>query len=151
MSTLPNNTYCSIARGHEYHGPYHDHEYGFPVESDDLLFERLMLEINQAGLSWLTILRKRDGLRSAYDQFAIEQVAEYGDEDRARLMQDSREAYARLMQAVARADKLFFRLRKVLALIHRRNVFLVRQVRQGRGRRLVVGGGTRAGRGRRHG
>lgn len=90
MSILPSSTYCSIAQGHEYHGPYHDHEYGFPVESDDLLFERLMLEINQAGLSWLTILTKRVGLRSAYDGFAIERVAEYGDEDRTRLMRDPR-------------------------------------------------------------
>ena len=108
MSTLLNNTYCSIARGHEYHGPYHDHEYGFPVESDNLLFERLMLEINQAGLSWLTTLRKRAGLRSAYDEFAIERVAEYGDEDRARLMQDSRiiRNHLKIEAAISNARKL---------------------------------------------
>ena len=65
-------TYCDIAPTHEWHGPYHDHEYGFPLETDAELFERLMLEINQAGLSWLTILKKREAFRRAYDGFAVE-------------------------------------------------------------------------------
>ena len=52
-------TYCDIALSHEWHGPYHDTEYGFPLDDDAALFERLILEINQAGLSWLTILKKR--------------------------------------------------------------------------------------------
>jgi DNA-3-methyladenine glycosylase I len=51
-------TYCEIARNHPFHGPYHDTEYGFPIDQDNALFERLILEINQAGLSWLTILKK---------------------------------------------------------------------------------------------
>lgn len=89
MDALPDNHYCRIAQGHEYHGPYHDFEYGFSVDSDDVLFERLMLEINQAGLSWLTILKKRNGLRTAYHGFSIKRVAEYEGEDRARLMQDT--------------------------------------------------------------
>ena len=61
------STYCQIAPGHEWHGPYHEHHYGFPIAEDDQLFERLILEINQAGLSWLTILkrRKRSGRHSA--------------------------------------------------------------------------------------
>ena len=65
MSGPPPETYCHIALGHEHHGPYHDREYGFPLRDDDELFERLLLEINQAGLSWLTILKKREGLRRA--------------------------------------------------------------------------------------
>jgi DNA-3-methyladenine glycosylase I len=81
-------SYCDLA-DHPFHGPYHDHEYGFPVSDDDALFERLVLEINQAGLSWLTILRKREGFRRAYDGFRLERVAEYGDDDRARLLADS--------------------------------------------------------------
>ena len=68
-------SYCDIAPGHPFHGPYHDREYGFPVRSDDALFERLVLEINQAGLSWLTILKKRDGFRDAYKDFEIARVA----------------------------------------------------------------------------
>ena len=55
--------YCDVAPGHPVHGPYHDQEYGFPQREEAVLFERLLLEINQAGLSWETILRKRDGFR----------------------------------------------------------------------------------------
>ena len=82
-------SYCEAARGHPYHEPYHDHEYGFPLREDDLLFERLILEINQAGLSWLTILKKRDAFRRAYAGFDIDRVAAFDDEDRARLMAEA--------------------------------------------------------------
>jgi DNA-3-methyladenine glycosylase I len=81
-------SYCTLAAGHPYHGPYHDEEYGFPVDGDDLLFERLVLEINQAGLSWLTILKKRQAFREAFDQFDVDRVAAYDDRDRRRLMDD---------------------------------------------------------------
>ena len=88
MADAPVLTYCSMA-DHPFHGPYHNEEYGFPLRSDDLLFERLCLEINQAGLSWLTILKKREGFRRAYHGFSIERVAGYGAEDRARLLADA--------------------------------------------------------------
>jgi DNA-3-methyladenine glycosylase I len=81
-------SYCDIAPGHEYHGPYHDREYGFPIEGDDALFERLMLEVNQAGLSWLTILKKREAFHDAFDGFAIARVARYDARKRERLMQN---------------------------------------------------------------
>ncbi|HEX5726325.1 MAG TPA: DNA-3-methyladenine glycosylase I [Longimicrobiaceae bacterium] len=81
--------YCDFAPGHPFHGPYHEHEYGFPVRGDDVLFERLVLEINQAGLSWLTILKKRDAFRRAYDGFDPEVVAAYGEPERARLLADA--------------------------------------------------------------
>ncbi len=80
--------YCDSAPGDPWHGPYHDTEYGFPVRDDDALFERLVLEINQAGLSWLTVLKKRAGFRRAYSGFHIDAVAAYGDEDRVRLLGD---------------------------------------------------------------
>jgi DNA-3-methyladenine glycosylase I len=89
MPGPPPGTYCHAALGHEHHGPYHDREYGFPLRGDDLLFERLVLEINQAGLSWLTILKKRERFRRAYDGFSVERVAAYGEADRARLLADS--------------------------------------------------------------
>src|SRR6478735_2319424 len=76
---LPADTYCAVAPGHEWHGPYHDTEYGFPVDDESVLFERLVLEINQAGLSWLTILKKREGFRAAYDGFDVDAVANYGE------------------------------------------------------------------------
>ena len=82
-------SYCDLAPGHEWHGPYHDSEYGFPLEDDAVLFERLVLEINQAGLSWLTILRKRDAFRAAYDGFDPERVARYGARERRRLLADA--------------------------------------------------------------
>lgn len=81
--------YCDYAPGHPLHGPYHDHEYGFPQREESVLFERLLLEINQAGLSWETILRKRDGFRRAYDGFDVDTVAGYGEADRLRLLGDA--------------------------------------------------------------
>jgi DNA-3-methyladenine glycosylase I len=80
--------YCDFAPGHPLHGPYHDQEYGFPQRGDAVLFERLVLEINQAGLSWETMLKKRDGFRRAYDGFDIDKVARYGQRDRERLLAD---------------------------------------------------------------
>src|SRR4030095_5731875 len=82
-------SYCDIAPGHPYHGPYHEKEYGFPIRDDSRLFERLVLEINQAGLSWLTILMKRAAFRDAFDQFDVERVAAYGRRDRSRLMSNA--------------------------------------------------------------
>jgi DNA-3-methyladenine glycosylase I len=83
------SSYCDAAPGHPFHGPYHDREYGFPLEGDDALFERLVLEINQAGLSWLTILKKREAFRAAYAGFAIDEVARFGARDRKRLLADA--------------------------------------------------------------
>ena len=81
--------YCDYAPGHPLHGPYHDHEYGFPQREEAVLFERLVLEINQAGLSWETMLRKREGFRRAYDGFDVDKVAAYGEADRERLLDDA--------------------------------------------------------------
>lgn len=82
-------SYCDFAPGHPVHGPYHDQEYGFPQTEESDLFERLVLEINQAGLSWETILRKREGFRTAYSGFDVDKVARYGEKDRARLLADA--------------------------------------------------------------
>lgn len=81
--------YCDVAPGHPLHGPYHDHEYGFAQRDERMLFERLVLEINQAGLSWETILRKRDGFRRAYGGFDVDVVADYDEPDRLRLLADA--------------------------------------------------------------
>src|ERR1700688_3953169 len=62
--------YCLLAPDHPLHGPYHDLEYGFPAADEAVLFERLVLEINQAGLSWLTVLKKRAAFRAAFADFA---------------------------------------------------------------------------------
>src|SRR5690348_7624548 len=80
--------YCRDAPGHEFHGPYHDTEYGFPARDDAVLFERLVLEINQAGLSWLTVLKKRAAFAAAFQGFDIDRVAGFGAKDVTRLMAD---------------------------------------------------------------
>ena len=81
--------YCDFAPGHEWHGPYHEAEYGFPLRGDAELFERLILEINQAGLSWLTILKKREAFRAAYRGFDPTVMARFGAGDVRRLMADA--------------------------------------------------------------
>jgi DNA-3-methyladenine glycosylase I len=68
---------------------YHDHEWGFPVADDRRLFEKLVLEGFQSGLSWLTILRKRETFRRAFAGFEIEAVARFGEADVARLLGDA--------------------------------------------------------------
>ena len=83
------SAYCKISIGHPFHGPYHDKEYGFPVSDDSELFERLILEIFQAGLSWLIVLKKRQGLNIAFENFNIDRVAMFGDKDVDRLAADA--------------------------------------------------------------
>lgn len=111
-------SYCDVAPGHPFHGPYHDHEYGFPLRDDAGLFERLVLEINQAGLSWLTILKKRDAFRRAYDGFDIETVAAYGEADRARLLAD-----AGIVRNRLKVDAAIENARRVLELRDRHGSF----------------------------
>ncbi|MDX2152868.1 MAG: DNA-3-methyladenine glycosylase I [Bryobacteraceae bacterium] len=102
-------TYCDAAFGHPIHGPFHDLEHGFPVRSDHELFERLALEINQAGLSWLTVLRKREAFRRAYAGFDPAKVARFTAKDVERLMKDAGIVRNRL---------------KIEALIHNAQVIL---------------------------
>jgi DNA-3-methyladenine glycosylase I len=71
------------------HRIYHDSAYGFPIDNDDELFERLVLEINQAGLSWTTILNKQENFKKAYKDFNIKKVAAFGEKDLDRLMNDA--------------------------------------------------------------
>lgn len=84
-------TYCDYCNTHPedtFHHAYHARQYGFPLTDDNLLFERLVLEINQAGLSWITILKKGENFRRAYDGFDLRTVAGYGEAERARLLAD---------------------------------------------------------------
>ena len=83
MANTP--TYCDFVKNlplTDLHRIYHDTAYGFPIDSDDELFERLVLEINQAGLSWTTILKKQQQFKKAYDNFSIARVAAYREDDR---------------------------------------------------------------------
>ncbi len=80
---------CSWAASAPEYRAYHDDEWGFPVSDDVRLFEKLSLEGFQAGLSWLTILRKREAFRAAFDGFAFDRVAAFGESDVERLLQDA--------------------------------------------------------------
>ena len=78
---VPVKTYCSYVAtlsDDNVHKQYHDNEYGFPIEDDNGLFARLVLEINQAGLSWTTILNKKENFFKAYDNFNINKVVPVG-------------------------------------------------------------------------
>src|SRR6202008_4153525 len=85
-------TYCEyvLNKGKDtVHRHYHDNEYGFPIDNDNELFARLVLEINQAGLSWETILKKKDNFYKAFDDFDIKKVAKYNDKKVEKLLQDA--------------------------------------------------------------
>jgi DNA-3-methyladenine glycosylase I len=86
-------SYCSYIEAmtgdkKKLHKAYHDNHYGFPIHNDNELFGRLLLEINQAGLSWETVLKKEANFRKAYDKFQIKKVAAYSEADRERLLSD---------------------------------------------------------------
>jgi DNA-3-methyladenine glycosylase I len=86
-------TYCEYIQTidgikRDLHKEYHDNHYGFPIEDDNELFERLMFEINQAGLNWILILKKQDNFRKAFDNFDINKVANYDEKEFQRLMND---------------------------------------------------------------
>ena len=80
---------CSWAGGSPLMSAYHDEEWGVPVHDDRALFEFLILEGAQAGLSWETILKKRDNYRAAFDHFDAAKIAHYGEKDTARLIADA--------------------------------------------------------------
>jgi DNA-3-methyladenine glycosylase I len=85
------SSYCEAILSMEennVHRIYHDQFYGFPIHDDNELFERLILEINQAGLSWDTILKKRQNFKKAYKDFDIKKVAAFKEKDFERLMKD---------------------------------------------------------------
>jgi DNA-3-methyladenine glycosylase I len=85
-------TYCEVILKMDkdnVHVHYHDNEYGFPIDDDNELFARLILEINQAGLSWTTILKKKDNFYKAFDGFDIDKVARYKEKQINRLLGDA--------------------------------------------------------------
>ncbi len=88
MSQYCNYVAQSTDKDIELHREYHDNSYGFPIASDNELFGRFILEINQAGLSWLTILKKQSAFRSAYSNFDVQSVAGYTQVDVERLLGD---------------------------------------------------------------
>ncbi len=95
------------------HRKYHDHLYGFPLHDDNEIFGRLILEINQAGLSWETILKKEEAFRQAFHQFDIQTIAQYTEQDFDRLMQNESIIRNKLkIQAVIENAKTVIQLQK---------------------------------------
>ena len=92
---------------------YHDAEWGRPVHGDVAIFERLTLEAFQSGLAWITILRKREGFRSAFSEFDLATVAAYGPDDRARLLAD-----AGIVRNRAKVDATVVNAAAALRLLH---------------------------------
>ncbi len=88
LKQVPTKRRCPWAETHELFGPYHDIEWGTPEHDDRMLFEMLNLEGAQAGLSWLTVLKKRDSYRKAFDNFEAKKIVKYTDEKCAKLMQN---------------------------------------------------------------
>lgn len=86
---MENKIRCGWCEKDDLYRDYHDNEWGIPVYDDEKLFEFLVLETFQAGLSWYMILKKRDNFRKAFDQFDYKKIAKYGDKEIERLMQDS--------------------------------------------------------------
>jgi DNA-3-methyladenine glycosylase I len=85
-------SYCEYLRDHPedtLNKLYHDSEYGFPLDEDAALLERLALEINQAGLSWTLMLKRKDNFQRAFDGYNVDRVAAYGEQDVARLLADA--------------------------------------------------------------
>ena len=103
--------YCDAAPGHPLHGPYHDREYGFPVTDESVLFERFVLEINQAGLSWELMLKKRANFHAAYEGYDLDRVAAYGARERTRLLAD-----AGIIRNRLKVDAVIENARRVRAL-----------------------------------
>jgi len=93
------------------HKAYHDRVYGFPIRNDNELFGRLILEINQAGLNWLTILKKEENFRRAYDQFDLKKVANYGEKERERLLNDTG-----IIRNKLKVNAAIYNAREILAL-----------------------------------
>ncbi|MEN8236053.1 MAG: DNA-3-methyladenine glycosylase I [Pseudomonadota bacterium] len=81
-------SYCQFAYQHPLHQEHHDREHGFPVADEKVLFERLVLEINQPGLSWLTVLKKREHFRDAFAGYDLEQLASYGTGEIEQLLKN---------------------------------------------------------------
>lgn len=99
---------CAWVGSDAEHARYHDDEWGFELRGDRALFEKITLEAFQSGLSWITILRRRDGFRRAFDDFEINRIAAYDSRDVERLMTDERiiRNHAKIVATISHAEVL---------------------------------------------
>jgi len=108
------SSYCEYVKtlpDDNIHRVYHDTQYGFKIDSDNELFGRLILEINQAGLSWTTILNKQDDFRTAFSNFDIKKIADYDKSDISRLLANSG-----IVRNKLKINAVIFNARKIVEL-----------------------------------
>ena len=108
------SSYCEYVKNlpeDNIHRVYHDTQYGFKIDSDNELFGRLILEINQAGLSWTTILNKQDNFRTAFSNFDIKKIADYDKSDISRLLANSG-----IVRNKLKINAVIFNARKIVEL-----------------------------------
>ena len=108
------SSYCEYVKNlpeDNIHRIYHDTQYGFKIDSDNELFGRLILEINQAGLSWTTILNKQDNFRTAFSNFDIKKIADYDKPDISRLLANSG-----IVRNKLKINAVIFNARKIVEL-----------------------------------
>jgi DNA-3-methyladenine glycosylase I len=108
------SSYCEYVKNlpeDNIHRVYHDTQYGFKIDSENELFGRLILEINQAGLSWTTILNKQDNFRTAYSNFEIKKIANYDESDISRLLANSG-----IIRNKLKINSIIFNARKILEI-----------------------------------
>ena len=108
------SSYCEYVKtlpDDNIHRVYHDTQYGFKIDSDNELFGRLILEINQAGLSWTTILNKQDNFRTAFSNFDIKKIADYDKPDISRLLANSG-----IVRNKLKINAVIFNARKIVEL-----------------------------------
>ena len=108
------SSYCEYVKNlpeDNIHRVYHDTQYGFKIDSDNELFGRFILEINQAGLSWVTILNKQDNFRTAFSNFDIKKIADYGKSDISRLLANSG-----IVRNKLKINAVIFNARKIVEL-----------------------------------
>ncbi|MFK8009669.1 MAG: DNA-3-methyladenine glycosylase I [Saprospiraceae bacterium] len=110
---MKEKTRCTWCEGNDIYIDYHDNEWGVPVHDDRELFEMIMLEGAQAGLSWITVLKKREGYRKAFDNFDAKKVAKYTDKKLEKLRENPNIIRNKLKIASARTNaKLFLEVQK---------------------------------------
>ena len=108
------NSYCTYVKNldeNNLHRVYHDTEYGFVITNDNELFGRLILEINQAGLSWTTILKKKENFRNSFSNFHIAKVANYKEKDIQRLIND-----VGIIRNKLKINAIIFNAKKILII-----------------------------------
>lgn len=118
FDTMSYCNYCLNLASEDVNKVYHDQLYGFPISDDNELFGRLILEINQAGLSWQTILKKEQNFRLAFEDFNIQKIANYAEKDRERLLED-----AGIIRNRLKIDAVIYNAQKVLEIQAEFNTF----------------------------